>query len=103
MYPQDDDEARTFDNAAREAIDLANRLADGDEEADLWDIADGVLAGAVEYWLYARQPCGDPYCEGCESVNTAEKRLKELMRFTQELVQESQYYHTPNDINAGSA
>jgi hypothetical protein len=52
-----------YDVAAREAVELGNRLADEDQEAHLWDLADGLLAGAIQYWLYARQPCGDPRCE----------------------------------------
>ncbi len=100
---QEYDESESYDNAAREAIDLANRLADSDQEADVWDIADGLLAGAVQYWLYTRQPCGDPRCEDCEPINTAEKRLAELIGYTQELVKESEYYHSPHDINTGTA
>ncbi len=97
------DDSEAYDSAAREAINLGNRLADVDQEADVWDIADGLLAGAVQYWLYARQPCGNPECEDCETVNTAEKRLSELLRYIDELVKESEYYHSPNDINAGTA
>jgi len=52
--------ADTFDSAFTKAVDLGNRLADKDKDADLWDIADGLLAGALQYWLYSRQPCGDP-------------------------------------------
>ena len=59
--------ADTFDSAFTNAVDLGNRLAGSDKEADLWDIADGLLAGAVQYWLYARQPCGDTRCEDCLS------------------------------------
>ena len=102
-HDYDFDQPKIYDDAAREAIDLGNRLADKDEEADVWDIADGLVAGAIQYWLYARQPCGDPDCENCEPVNTAEKRFAELLRYTKELVTESEYYHSPNDINAGNA
>ena len=48
--------ADTFDNAFGRAIDLGNQIADTDDKADLWDIADGLLAGAIQYWLYSRQP-----------------------------------------------
>jgi hypothetical protein len=47
-----------YDEAAREAVELANRISDDDSEADLWDIADGLLAGAIHYWLYSRQHLG---------------------------------------------
>ncbi len=49
----------SFDSAFAKAVDLGNKLADKDKDADLWDIADGMLAGAIQYWLYSRQPCGD--------------------------------------------
>ena len=51
--------ADTFDAAFSKTVDLANKMADKDKDADLWDIADGLLAGAIQYWLYSRQPCGD--------------------------------------------
>ena len=54
------DEGHPFDQAFSQAVDLGNQIADGDDKADLWDIADGLLAGAVQYWLYSRQPCGEP-------------------------------------------
>jgi hypothetical protein len=41
--------AHPFDEAFGKAVDLGNQIADSDEKADLWDIADGLLAGAVQY------------------------------------------------------
>jgi hypothetical protein len=41
----------SFESAFAKAVDLGNKLADKDKDADLWDIADGLLAGAVQYWL----------------------------------------------------
>ena len=64
--------ADTFDSAFTKAVDLGNRMADKDKDADLWDIADGLLAGAIQYWLYSRQPCGDPRCQDCMPISTAE-------------------------------
>src|SRR5215831_9767865 len=72
--------ADTFDSAFAKAVDLGNRLAGKDKEADLWDIADGLLAGAIQYWLYARQPCGDARCEDCMPISTAQGRMAELNR-----------------------
>ncbi|HWP94198.1 MAG TPA: hypothetical protein VNL72_00485 [Gammaproteobacteria bacterium] len=92
-----------FDEASREAVELANRLAKDFPEADLWDIADGLLAGAVHYWLYSRQPCGDPRCEDCEPVATAEQRIEELLKLTRRSAEESEYYHSPADLNVGRA
>jgi hypothetical protein len=78
----------SFDSAFAKAVDLGNRLADKDKDADLWDIADGLLAGAVQYWL---------------PISTAEARIEELKRLMKELAAESEYYHTPTDSNAGRA
>jgi hypothetical protein len=95
--------ADTFDSAFTKAVDLGNRLADRDKDADLWDIADGLLAGALQYWLYSRQPCGDPRCQDCLTISTAEARVEELKRLVRELASDSEYYHTPTDSNAGRA
>lgn len=98
-----DEQADTFDAAFTKAVDLGNRLAGKDKEADLWDIADGLLAGAVQYWLYARQPCGDARCEDCLPINTAEARLAELKRLIGQIAAESEYFHAPTDANVGRA
>jgi len=92
-----------FDEAFARAVDLGNRLAEDEREADLWDVADGLLAGAIQYWLYSRQPCGDPRCEDCASIGTAEGRLKELRQLMEQLATESEYFHSPADFNAGRA
>ncbi|HVW69162.1 MAG TPA: hypothetical protein VHB68_09310, partial [Steroidobacteraceae bacterium] len=110
LYYEDDREqglmseiADTFDSAFTKAVDLGNRLADKDKDADLWDIADGLLAGALQYWLYSRQPCGDPRCQDCMPISTAEGRMAELKRLMEQLASESEYFHTPTDANAGRA
>jgi len=92
-----------YEDAAREAVELGNRIAEQDAEADLWDISDGLLAGAVHFWLYTRQPCDDPRCEDCVPVSTAGERMKELLRLINEFAEESDYYHSPNDTNVGRA
>jgi len=97
------DDAQPFDKAFSRAVDLGNQIADGDDKADLWDIADGLLAGAVQYWLYTRQPCGDPDCEDCLAVGTAAARVKELRRLIEQFSEESQYFHSPTDSNVGRA
>ena len=97
------DSVTSFDSAFTKAVDLGNTLADRDKSADLWDIADGLLAGAVQYWLYSRQPCADPRCTDCLSVSTAQDRMAELQRLVRELSEESEYFHSPNDSNAGRA
>jgi hypothetical protein len=95
--------ADTFDAAFSKAVDLGNKLADKDKDADLWDIADGLLAGAIQYWLYSRQPCGDARCQDCMPISTAAGRMSELTRLIDQLASESEYFHTPTDSNAGRA
>lgn len=95
--------ADTFDAAFSKTVDLANKMADKDKDADLWDIADGLLAGAIQYWLYSRQPCGDSRCQDCMPISTAEGRMSELKRLIEQLASESEYFHTPTDSNAGRA
>lgn len=97
------DEDDVFDEAAKKAVELGNRLGDQDPEADLWDVADGLLAGAVQFWLYSRQPCGDPTCQSCSEVSTAAERLAELLREAREYAEDSEYYHSPHDTNVGRA
>lgn len=97
------DEVTAYDEAAREAVELGNRIANDDSEADLWDVADGLLAGAIQYWLFSRQPCGDPRCEDCAPFSTAEARLAELLQLTEELAAGSEYFHSPTDSNVGRA
>ena len=96
-------EQSVFDEAAERAVELGNRLLDDNEDADTWDIASGLLAGAVQFWLYSRQPCGDPFCESCSEVSTAEQRLRKLIEEIRELAETSDYYHSPRDTNVGTA
>ena len=99
----DEDQTKLFNTAAWRAVELGNQMAADDENADLWDIADGILAGAVQFWLYSREPCGDPRCEDCAPLSTAEQRLAELLRLTRQFAEESDYFHTQNDSNVGRA
>lgn len=92
-----------YDQAARQTVELGNRIADEDKGADLWDVADGLLAGAIQYWLFSRQPCSDPMCEDCAPMGSAEARLAELLNLTEELARGSEYYHSPTDHNVGRA
>ncbi|MDA8420043.1 MAG: hypothetical protein M0039_02135 [Pseudomonadota bacterium] len=103
MKDADTDPDAIFNDAFHRVVDLGNRQASGDEEADPWDIADGLLAGAVQYWLYSRQPCGDPRCEDCAPIGTADMRLAELQRLIRQFAEESEYFHSPSDTNAGRA
>lgn len=92
-----------FDSAFDKAIALGNEVAEGDRETDVWDVGDGLLAGAIQYWLYSRQPCGDPRCEECAPISTAEGRMAELIRLVRQFAEDSEYYHSPSDSNVGRA
>lgn len=92
-----------FNEAFARTVDIGNSIADQDSQADLWDIADGMLAGALQFWLYSRQPCGDPSCDDCAPLSTAESRMAELKRMLDEFAKESEYFHSPHDQNAGRA
>lgn len=92
-----------YDEAAAETVDLGNRLAEQGEEVDLWEIADGLVAGAIQYWLFSRQPCGEPGCPDCDGLITAEKRLAALLELVRAAAVESDYFHTPQDANVGRA
>lgn len=92
-----------FDLAADEVVDLANRLADAYPDEDLWEIAQGVIAGAIHYWLYAHQPLGDERDAEIEELRTATGRLKALFEEVQQSAEESEYLHSPNDRDVGRA
>ncbi|MGB9429230.1 MAG: hypothetical protein WCC11_05040 [Gammaproteobacteria bacterium] len=98
-----DTETSSFETTAEQAVELANQVADQHPEADVWDIADGLLAGAVHFWLYSRQPCDDLMCEDCAPVSTAELRQTELKKLIQQFSEESDYYHAPTDTNVARA
>ena len=92
-----------FDEGAERMIELGNRLIDADDESDRWEVASGLLAGAVHFWLHTRQPCGEPYYESCTDFDTADKRVRLLIEEVRRFAQESEYFHTPLDADAGSA
>ncbi len=102
MTPSDQDLAE-FDIAAQQVVDLGNRILDDDERADDWEVASGLLAGAVQFWLFTRQPCGDPLCEECSEISTAELRMQKLIEEIRISAEESDYYHSPADSNVGRA
>lgn len=93
----------TFDAVFEQTVELGNRHAQKYQDVDVWDIADGLLAGAIQFWLYAHQPCGDPRCEECATISTAEGRVAEMQRMIRQFTEESEYYHSPNDVNVGRA
>lgn len=93
----------TFQDAYARTVDIGNSIADDDNETDVWDIADGILAGALQFWLYSRQPCGDPSCEDCIALSTAAARMTELRKLVEHFTVESDYFHTPLDQDVGRA
>lgn len=98
-----DDKPSLFDQSAAAVVELGNQIMEQDRDNDPWDVASGLLAGVIQFWLYSHQPCSDPYCESCAEVATAEQRLKLLLDEVREFAQESDYYHSPTDSNAGTA
>jgi len=99
------DSKEVFDEAFKRTIEIGNQLAEDEKETkpDTWDVADGLLAGAVQFWLFSRQPCGDPCCEDCEPVSTAHARMIALQQLVREFAEESEYFHSPTDSNVGRA
>lgn len=103
--PLSDDEVHSdsLEQAATRVVELGNNLVETDLQVDPWDIADGLLAGAVHFWLYSRQPCDDPMCEDCAPLSIPEQRLAELLRLVEQMARDSDYYHSPHDLTVGRA
>ncbi len=99
----DEEDNTIIDNAAEQVVELGNRMLEADDDADSWDVADGLLAGAIQFWLYSRQPCDDPRCENCTEVSTADLRMRKLIEEARRCAEESSYYETPFDMNVGRA
>ena len=92
-----------FDLSAEQVVQAGNELLDRDESADAWEVASGLLAGAIQFWLYSRQPCDDPLCEACAEISTAERRLQAMLEEAGDFARDSEYFVSPNDINTGTA
>jgi hypothetical protein len=100
--PPEDDELM-FDQSAREVINLGNGIVEDNPDADDWEVASGILAGAVQFWLFSRQPCDDPMCESCVEISTAAQRLNQLLEEVKGFAAESDYFYSPSDTNVGTA
>jgi len=98
-----DCENLTYDQVAETIIELGNRMLAEDESADILEVASGIMAGAVQFWLYSRQPCKDPFCQVCVEISTAERRMMALLKETHVLGEESDYYCSANDVTTGTA
>ncbi len=98
-----DSHQHTYDQSAEAVVDLGNRMIDEDESVDAWDVASGMLAGAVQYWLFARQPCNKPACEACAEVVTAQRRMRVLLAEVQHMAEDSDHDDSPQDVYTGTA
>jgi len=92
----------TYDQVAETIVELGNRMLE-DESADVWEVASGIMAGAVQFWLYSRHPCEDPFCQACADISTPERRIEALVRETRAVGEESDYYCSLNDVTTGTA
>ncbi|MBS3744345.1 MAG: hypothetical protein KGY48_08365 [Wenzhouxiangellaceae bacterium] len=92
-----------FDDAADQVVDLGNTIADANPEADIWAIADGLIAGAVHFWLYAHQPDEHADAEEMDGLMTANQRIEALMSLFRDSAIDSEYLHSPHDLDAGRA
>lgn len=90
-----------FDSAADAVVDLGNRLAAEHPDADPWALADGLIAGAVHFWLYAHQPEAPVPTE--DDLTTARERVEELVNQVMQSAEESEYLHSPQDSDVGRA
>lgn len=96
------DTDQIFNDSFEHVVALGNRMAESRDD-ELWDVADGLLAGAIQFWLYSRQPCGDPRCADCTPIATAAGRLQTLLEEVKQHAEESEYFHQPTDVNIGRA
>jgi hypothetical protein len=93
----------TYDQVAETIVELGNRMIEEDESAEIWEVASGLMAGAIQFWLYSRQPCEDPLCHACEEISSPELRLESLLKEAHSLCEESEYYASANDVMTGTA
>lgn len=100
MMEDDAENEALFDEAADAVVDLGNQLADQNPDADPWALADGLIAGAVHFWLYAHQPQAIP---NEDDLMNSRERIEELARLVMQSAEESEYLHSPQDNDVGRA
>jgi hypothetical protein len=103
MSKDNKEESEVFDESVSKIVDLGNEIMDEYDEDNLTAIASGMLAGAIQFWLYSRQPCDDNNCDGCKPISTADLRKEELIEEVMQFAISSEYYHSPNDRDVGKA
>ena len=92
-----------YDQVMESIIEVGNRMIDEDDSVDMREVASGMLAGAIQFWLFSHQPCDDLFCEACATISTASLRVDTLIEESRQLAEESDYYDSPNDVYAGTA
>jgi len=101
MFENDDDENLDLFNAAADAVvELGNQLGEDHPESDPWALSDGLLAGAVHFWMFSHQPQEHP---DDDDLMSARERIEELLRQAVQSAEESDYLHSPRDDDVGSA
>jgi hypothetical protein len=103
MSTRNDEPGAVFEEVTDAVVELANGYGERDEDVDPWEVAAGLLAGTVQFWLFSHQPCDESNCDDCVPISTAQLRLKMLLDEVKELAETSEYFHSPNDANAGRA
>ncbi len=100
LEEREDDNSALFDEAADAVVDLGNRLGADNPDADPWALADGLIAGAVHFWLYAHQPQDFP---DEDDLMSSRERVEELVRQVMQSAEDSEYLHSPMDSDVGRA
>ena len=98
-----DENNTTYEQLAETIVELGNRMLEEDESAEVWEVASGMLAGAIQFWLYSRQPGDDPFSQTCVDISDAESRLRALLNETRNVAEESDYLSSPRDFLTGTA
>ena len=92
----------TYDHVAETIVEMGHRMLE-DESADVWEVASGIMAGAIQFWLYSRQPCEDVFCQACADISNPDRRLAALLREARAVAEESDNYCSVNDVTTGTA
>ena len=98
-----DDNTLTYEQVAETIIELGNRMLDEDDSAEVMEVASGMLAGAIQFWLYSRQPSEDPFSQVRADISNAELRLQALLKETHNVAEESDYLVSAHDRLTGTA
>jgi len=92
----------SFNEAFTRTVDVGNTSRSGQQGGPV-DIAMACWRARCNSGCIRGQPCGDPNCEDCIPIATAEGRMSELRKLIGQFTTESDYFHTPHDQNVGRA